>query len=134
MSRRLALAALAAALAAGCRPPGLYDWNGYDDALYRHYRNPQDRSHFIEVLRTTVADAETRGVRVPPGISAELGYALYEENQPAEAIPWFEREWREWPESGFLMQKMVRNARLKAGQGPPPPATGPAGATEVPRS
>lgn len=131
MSRAAARLALAVAAlgAAGCARPTLYHWNGYDAALYRHYRNPQDREAFVATLVTTVRDADDRGLRTPPGISAELGYALYEEGKAAEAIPWFEREQREWPESTVLMEKMIRNARTRAGLQPGgPPTTGAAGA------
>lgn len=130
MTRRLLLLAAAAFGAVGCAPTGLYYWNGYDAALYRHYRNPQDRESFVGALVTTVRQADERGLRTPPGVSAELGYALYEEGRTQEAIPWFEREKREWPESTVLMEKMIRNAKVRAGQQAPAaaPATGPAGA------
>jgi hypothetical protein len=122
----LALAALGTAACAG-GGGGLYYWNGYDAALYHHYRNPQDRESFVAALVTTVRQADDRGLRVPPGVSAELGYALYEEGRAKEAVPWFERERREWPESQVLMDKMIRNATQRAAQ-PPPRTTGPAGA------
>jgi hypothetical protein len=124
----LALAALGTAACGGGR--GLYYWNGYDVALYQHYRSPQDRESFVAALVTTVRQADDRGLRVPPGVSAELGYALYEEGRTQEAVPWFERERREWPESQVLMDKMIRNAKQRAAQQPPAAAstTGAAGA------
>jgi hypothetical protein len=115
---RLVLALVSLGMAACGGGPGLYYWNGYDDALYRHYRNPQERESFITALVTTVREADDRGLRVPPGVSAELGYALYEEGRAADAVPWFERERREWPESKVLMDKMIRNATQRAAQLP----------------
>jgi len=35
---------------ARCVPKTLYPWGGYDDALYRHYKNPQDRDEFVAKL------------------------------------------------------------------------------------
>lgn len=128
-----ALLGAATLAASGCAPGTMYYWNGYDTALYHHYRNPQDREAFVEALRTTVLEADERGLRTPPGVSAELGYALYEEGRAQDAIPWFERERGQWPESQLLMEKIIRNAKLRAGgkAGPAPaPTTGPAGATE----
>ncbi len=122
-----------ALVASGCAPGTMYHWNGYDDVLYHHYRNPQDREGFVESLRRMVLDADERGLRTPPGVAAELGYALYEEGRPQDAIPWFDRERQQWPESQLLMSKMIRNAQLRAGgkAGPAPATTtGPAGATE----
>jgi len=127
---RMALALTALGLAACGGGRGLYYWNGYDAALYQHYRNPQDQEAFVAALVTTVRQADERGLRVPPGVSAELGYALFEEGRPGEAIPWFERERHEWPESKVLMEKMIRNATQRAAGQPPSAAstTGPAGA------
>jgi hypothetical protein len=124
-------AALAALACVACQAPtALYHWNGYDDALYAHYRNPQDREAFVAALRATIDGARERGLRVPPGIYAEYGYALYEEGKTQEAIPWFELEARDWPESRLLMQKMIRNARQRGAPPAAPAPVGPAGAVE----
>jgi hypothetical protein len=128
-ARAITLAAALAALA-GCVPQGqLYHWNGYDDALYRHYKNPQDREAWIGRLRTTIGEAENRGLKVPPGIYAEYGYALLEEGRTQDAVRYFRREQEKWPESRVFMEKMIRNAERRAGQAPPA-AKGPAGALE----
>ena len=58
----------------------------------------------------TILEAEQLGQKVPPGICAEFGYALFEEGQAAESLPWFQREKETWPESTVLMDKMIRNA------------------------
>ena len=114
------IAVVVAVLAStACVPhQGLYYWNGYDTALYQHYRNPQDRETFVAAVVETIRQADERGMRVPPGVSAELGYALFEEGKAKEAIPWFERERKEWPESQVLMDKMIRNANQRAATQP----------------
>lgn len=129
MRARLLAAACAAAALAACAPGSQYYWNGYDTALFRHYKNPQDRADFVESLKATILGAEQSGMKVPPGICAEYGYALYEEGQAAEALPWFQREKETWPESTVLMDKMIRNAQRRVSQ-PPPAGKGPAGAAE----
>ena len=131
--RRPLLAAALAAVACACAAPAHYHWGDYDAALYRHYRNPQDREAWVEALRTTILESEQRGIKVPPGLCAEYGYALFEEGQAAAALPWFEREKKTWPESTVLMDKMILNAQRRATQ-PAPPAKGPAGAVEGNRS
>lgn len=122
---RIALGAAALAAVVGCAtgPKPLYYWDGYDAALYQHYRNPQDRETFVAALVKTVQQADERGLRVPPGVSAELGYALFEEGKPKDAVPWFERERKEWPEAGMLMEKMIRNASQRAATQPPSATT-----------
>jgi hypothetical protein len=135
MATRILLAATTLMLAAGCAGGGrLYHWGRYDDALYRHYRNPQDREGWVEGLATVIRDAEERSLRVPPGIHAEYGYALYEEGRFPEAIAYFQREREQWPESRDLMDKMIRNAELKGGKSATPaPGHGAAGALEQAR-
>ncbi len=124
------LAALAVAGAvSGCVKQTRYHWGQYDTALYQHYKNPQDRDAYIEALKTTILEADQRGEKVPPGICAEYGYALFEEGQAAQSLPWFQREKETWPESTVLMDKMIRNAQRRATE-PAPPAKGPAGAVE----
>jgi hypothetical protein len=124
LSLALGVASLAAA-SAGCRPATMYHWGGYDQALYRHYRNPGDRAAYVAALATVIAEADQGGLRVPPGVCAEYGYALYEEGRPQEAVAWFQRERQEWPESRILMDKMIRNAQQRRGT---PAAAGPAAA------
>jgi len=116
----------AIAAGAGCAPKTMYRWGGYDDALYRHYKNPQDRDEFVARLRTVIEEAEKSGAIVPPGCYAEYGWALYEQGDGAGAVAYFEKESRQWPESRPLMEKLIRNAtRAKA----PPPAAVPASTT-----
>jgi hypothetical protein len=126
---RLVVAVALAAVAAGCAPGTRYHWGQYDTALYQHYRNPQDHEAWVEALRTTILEAEQLGLKVPPGVCAEYGYALFEEGRAAESLPWFQREKETWPESTVLMDKMIRNARLRPAE-PAPPTKGPAGAVE----
>ena len=105
----------------------MYQWGGYDSALYAHYQNPQQREEFVANLSSVIRDAEQRGFRVPPGCYAEYGWALYEEGQRDQAVVYFEKERKHWPESGVLMEKLIRNAtRVQA----PSATTGPAGAVE----
>jgi len=35
-----------------------YAWNGYDQALYDHYKSPGDREQYIETLKTIIQRAE----------------------------------------------------------------------------
>jgi hypothetical protein len=126
--RLAALALLAALAGTGCVQQQLYHWRGYDDGLYRHYRNPQEREQWVETLKTVIVEAEQSGRKVPPGLYAEYGYALYEEHAWPQAIVYFEKERAKWPESAALMDKMIRNAQRQAGNAPAPART-PAAAT-----
>jgi hypothetical protein len=124
MTARPLLLLLLLAAATGCAHPSMYAWGKYDDALYKHYRNPGDREAWVAALKTCVLEAEQEGRKTPPGLLAEYGYALLEEGNSKEATVYFEKEKAKWPESAVLMDKMIRNAGKRAPK--PPAATAPA--------
>ncbi len=131
MSRSLLAALAVAGLAAsGCAGKvSTYRWGNYDEALYAHYKSPQNRQAYVASLKTIILAAQREGKTVPPGIYAEYGYALYEEGNAPEAIRYFERERDTWPESRVFMEKMIGNARRL----PPPPPAAPASELEKAR-
>ena len=114
MTRRMILPAIALVLLAsagpGCAPRTRYAWGKYDSTLYTHYKNPQDQEAYLERLGEIVREAEAQD-RVPPGLYAEYGYALYQKGSTGEALAYFEKERAKWPESNVLMEKMIRNAK-----------------------
>jgi len=123
-----ALAGLAGLAPFGCAQNSMYRWGGYDQALYDHYKNPQKRDEFVAKLSGIIQQAEATGGLVPPGCYAEYGWALYEEGRTAEAVTYFEKESKRWPESRPLMEKLIRNAaRAKA----PAPAAAAVPATAI---
>lgn len=128
-ARAAAIAALLACAACASERTPLYRWAGYEAALVQHANSPQDHAAWVAALWAVIEACRQEGTRIPPGVQAEYGYALYEEGRNAEAIPWFDAEARDWPEARILMQKMVRNAQQRGATQPPaPPTTGPAGA------
>ena len=130
MRARIAVVTVAVAALSGCvSQNAMYAWGNYDEALYKHYREPQDRETWLTNLKTIILDAEQEGKKVPPGVYAEYGYALLEEQQYDAAISYFNKEKEKWPESRLLMEKMIHNAERLAGRAPPP-ARGAAGTLE----
>ena len=128
--RPLAPLLLAFAATACSGPSSYYAWGSYNEALYAHYHAPQD----ARGLDRGAQDHHPRGragrrAGCRPGIYAEYGYALFEEGDTRNAVVYFKKEQDLWPESRFLMEKMIRNAEQR-GRQPQPPAVGPAGALE----
>ena len=89
-----------------------YAWNGYDQALYDHYKNPAEREQYIETLQIIIQRAEESG-KIPPGLYAEYGYTFYEVGSYQQAVQYFEKEAVLWPESRYFMGKMIRNANTQ---------------------
>jgi hypothetical protein len=123
-----ALLALAAATVGCATSQANYHWGNYDDALFSLYRNPQDQQAFVASLKTIILESERSGTKIPPGIYAEYGYALYEEGKTADAVAYFQREADAWPPSRAFMEKMIANAQRQPR--PTPPPAGPAGSLE----
>jgi len=123
---RIGAVAFLAGAGLGCVPKTLYPWGGYDDALYRHYKNPQDRDEFVAKLGGVIDEAEQTGGVVPPGCYAEYGWALYEEGRANDAVAYFAKEGKQWPESRPFMEKLIKNvARVR----PAAPTAVPASST-----
>jgi hypothetical protein len=98
---------IVAALSA-CGGGALYDWQGYNAELLSYYQTG-DKSEFAERLSTNISKAESKD-KVPPGLYAEYGYIMLELDDTNAAIEYFNKEKEKWPESAFLMDKVI--ARL----------------------
>ena len=127
----LAASLMLLSLAQGCAPSRKYAWGNYDSTLFVHYKKPQEREAHLERLKQVLENAEAED-RVPPGLYAEYGYALFENGNLKEAIGYFEKEQAKWPEANVFMEKMIRNAKrqqeIMGTSSPAGPATGPEGA------
>ncbi len=89
-----------------CTPPTLYHWGDYEGSLYRLMKDPTSLDKYGLALNEQIVKAETLG-NIPPGIYAEYGYFLMAAQKHNEAVPWFQKEKAKWPESTFLMDKMI---------------------------
>jgi len=86
----------------------MYSWGGYNQKMLVYYKQ-HDSNKFIKSLEKIIKSGE-KSNRVPPGIYGELGYLYYEANKPDIAMEYFEKEKEAWPESTFIMDKMIRNS------------------------
>ncbi len=106
-------------LITSCAKTTRYTWNEYDNKLYQHYKNPAENDQFIDHLKQVIERGED-SQKVPPGIYAEYGYALYEKGSLQEAEKYFKLENDKWPESRVLMAKMILNAQTRGKQAKKP--------------
>ena len=94
-----------------------YHWGGYENALYRYYKSPAELESLAEELKDVIAQGE-RDEKIPPGIYAELGYVLLAQGKNREAIAYFEKEEKSWPESARLMSIMIKSAETSNNKKP----------------
>ncbi|WP_353233763.1 DUF4810 domain-containing protein [Diaphorobacter ruginosibacter] len=120
--RWLAAAAALAALTGCASNQGLYQWGGYDAALYSSYKNPETVTELQTTLEQHIASMNASQQKVAPGLYAELGSLYLQQGRQDEAIEQYRKERELWPESRTLMDALIttleNRARNKGGDRP----------------
>ncbi|GAB3654604.1 DUF4810 domain-containing protein [Ramlibacter alkalitolerans] len=106
--------AAAVALLSGCAARGLYNWGGYDDALYASYKDPTKAEALRTKLETHIAAMESAGQKVAPGLYAELGTLYFQAGAKSRAAEFYAKEQKAWPESSQLMTALINNIQRTA--------------------
>ncbi|KGD76781.1 lipoprotein [Tatumella morbirosei] len=93
-------------------PPKIYNWNGYQDAIYQFYTNETSPQQQIATLQKLVEQSKSNNKPVPPGVHAQLGM-LYGNTGNAElAVQEFNAEKSQYPESAsyinFLTARKIK--------------------------
>jgi hypothetical protein len=99
----------------------MYAWCNYSDSLYQCKKNesPETLEQHVQVLERILAESNTRNLRIPPGVCAELGYYYATRNNPGKALELFRREKQIYPESSLLMDRLIsRTEKTAAPQTP----------------
>ena len=103
----------------GCASQGPYYWGQYEQRLQSAYDDPGRHEDFVVHLAEIITEAEKRGKRIPPGISAEYGYAMYRSGQLDQAIVSLRREAELWPQSAALMNRLIERIQAASMQTKP---------------
>lgn len=110
MNLKLMLVAVGAlSLLAGCSsaPQSRYAWNDYDNHLYDYQAQKISGEEMLSDLLDAVSEAEKRGVKLAPGLYAEIGTMYIRLNKPAEAPKYYRMEAETWPESASFMNTVA---------------------------
>lgn len=108
MLRLLLVLPIVAALG-GCATPSLYQWGGYEEALYAGYKDPTKMEALRLKLEAHIAEMEKSAQKVAPGLYAELGTLYLQAGSSDMALAMYSRERDAWPESKGLMTAMIQN-------------------------
>ena len=103
---------LAASVLPSCQR-SLYDWDEYENSIYRMYLDPDAFDAEDEVRRLSdQIDATILASRaVPPGLRAHLGYLTYLSGDHAAAVAHFKAEKKHFPESAVFVDGMLKRMR-----------------------
>ena len=94
----------------------LYQWGGYDSALYSTYKNPETVVELQSKLEAHIVAMKQANQKVAPGLYAELGSLYLQSGKTDAAIELYHKERELWPESRALMDSMIKTleSRTKA--------------------
>lgn len=105
-------AAAAAMLLSGCaanNPPPLYQWTGYQPAVYDYLKGGKAPQEQIDALEKSLQEIRSKAHTPPPGFHAQLGMLYANVGNDTQAMQEFEAEKELFPESStymdFLMKK-----------------------------
>ncbi|MCP5380788.1 MAG: DUF4810 domain-containing protein [Kordiimonadaceae bacterium] len=112
-------------MTSACGNKSMYNWGGYSNNLLGYYKNMDDEQlqKFSDSLYEGIEKAEIKD-NVPPGMYAEYGYTKLELNDANTAAIYFQKEWDKWPESRFLMEKVMKRLTTMAPEQTTPSTTG----------
>lgn len=115
MLKIIAGAALTLSLVGCANQNSLYRWGGYEDNLYATYKDPTKAEAMRLKLESHIQETEKAGLKVAPGLYAELGTMYLQSGAQRRAIDYYSLERKAWPESTQLMTAMIQNLeRLEA--------------------
>lgn len=94
---------------AACAPKSLYQWGGYDDMLYRGYKDPEKMEAMRISLEAHVQKLQQSGQKAPPGMNSEIATLYMQVGNKPKAIMYYTAEKDAWPESRSLMEALIKN-------------------------
>ena len=86
-----------------------YYWGNYSGTLYALKVNPGEKalSRHINELQSIIDTSNKKGIKVPPGVHAELGYRLAQSNEKTRAKQELSNEVLTYPESKNFIERVI---------------------------
>ncbi|MCJ7555881.1 MAG: DUF4810 domain-containing protein [Gammaproteobacteria bacterium] len=86
-----------------------YYWGDYSQTLYKYTVDPSDvtLANHVEELENIIETSREKGLRVPPGVHAELGYIKARQGNDAAATAHYETEMSLYPESRLFLERLT---------------------------
>ena len=117
MKTKILMMACAVLLATGCAsgPKPMYDYGEYSESFYAMKRDAGEISEgeWKFALEDVIQRSGNQGLRVPPGIYANLGYLHLKLNDTTKAISYFELEKSVYPESVIFMNNLISKVKVQ---------------------
>lgn len=90
----------------------LYYWGEYEELVYNMYNKPGSATPEVQIDKLTqdIQKADSRGIPVPPGVFAHLGFMYAAAGNQNDAMASFNEEKERFPESHVLVNGMMSRA------------------------
>ena len=95
-----------------------YYWGDYSQTLYNYTKDPNQTTlaAHVEELEDIISTSDEKGLKVPPGIHAELGYIKARQGNDALAMGHYEKEMSLYPESRLFLERLTVEANKGSDQ------------------
>lgn len=86
-----------------------YYWGNYSYTYLGTIREPSSKSDeaHMETLRKIIDESETRNLRVPPGVYAELANLIDKQGKSSVALGYYKKEMKLYPESRIFIERLL---------------------------
>ncbi|WP_035468300.1 DUF4810 domain-containing protein [Trinickia symbiotica] len=103
----------AAMLLAGCAAnnPPLYQWTGYQPAVYDYLKGEKSPQEQIDSLEKALQEIRAKGNMPPPGFHAQLGMLYASVGNDTQAMQEFTAEKQLFPESSTYMDFLTKKSK-----------------------
>ncbi|TWX72633.1 DUF4810 domain-containing protein [Colwellia sp. C1TZA3] len=107
------LAILATGCANGVKP--MYDYGEYSESFYAMKKDTGEasESEWKTALEDVIQRSDNRGLRVPPGVYANLGYLYLKVNDTKKAVSYFKLEKDIYPEAVIFMNNLISKVKAQ---------------------
>jgi len=107
--KKLIIVVFSAILLGSCSTGQLYYWDNYTMTSYNVKKEPteKNKSEHTSVLKRIIEKSQKNRMRVPPGIYAEYGFVLMNDNKVDEGVKFLKLEKETYPESATLMDLVI---------------------------
>ncbi len=109
--KKLLITAVTIAVLTGCTmPKSHYYWGEYENLIYKTYNTPGEATPDIQIaeLEEDIEKAKAKGMPIPPGLYAHLGFMYASNGSISLALEAFETEKSLFPESSVLIDGMIQ--------------------------
>ena len=92
-----------------------YYWGEYSETYYEYIKSPSEETvtnHF-NTLNHIISKSNELGLKVPPGVYAELGFITAKKGNNEEGIPFYEQEVKLYPESKHFIERLITGSKEK---------------------